>query len=110
MNRIARKVSVALLVILVPPAIYHAAGILTFLMNATSSPFGYARHADLQYGDEPAHRLDVYVPKAAAPGMPDARLELRGRQEYFSIGESLDGLVASTLNHRSAFVAAHLPD
>lgn len=65
MEPIVRKTTVAALVVLVPLAVYHSTTILTFLMNATRSPFGYEIHANVQYGDEPAHRLDVYVPEAA---------------------------------------------
>jgi len=66
MNPVVRKASVALLTVAVPLAFYHSASLLTSLMNATRPPFGYARHADIHYGDQPAHRLDVYVPSAAA--------------------------------------------
>ena len=65
MDPTARKAIVALLVVLVPLTIYHSTTILTFVMNATRSPFGYVHHANVQYGDKPAHRLDVYVPEAA---------------------------------------------
>lgn len=65
MDPMVRKASVALLVVLVPLTVYHSTTILTFLMNATRSPFGYAHRADVQYGVEPAHRLDLYVPEAA---------------------------------------------
>lgn len=60
-----RKAIVALSVVLVPLTIYHSTSILTALMNGSIVPFGHVRHASIAYGNEPSHRLDVYVPHGA---------------------------------------------
>ncbi len=65
MNRGLRTGLVALLVVAAPLAVYHHVRIFTALLNSSILPIGYVRHADVAYGDDPSHRLDVYVPQGA---------------------------------------------
>ena len=63
MNRRVRYAIVAFAIVLVPLTIYHSTSILVALMNFTRTPSGYVHHVDVSYGNDPAHRLDVYVPE-----------------------------------------------
>ena len=63
MNRRARYAIVAFAIVLVPLTIYHSTSILVALMNFTRTQSGYVHHVDVPYGNDPAHRLDVYVPE-----------------------------------------------
>jgi len=56
---------VALFVVAAPLAVYHHVRIFTTLLNSSILPIGYVRHAEIAYGDDPSHRLDVYVPQGA---------------------------------------------
>ena len=40
------------------------------LVNALTPRWGYDRHADIAYGDDPRQQLDVYVPHGKAAGAP----------------------------------------
>lgn len=40
------------------------------LVNALTPRWGYDRHADIAYGDDPRQQLDVYVPDDKAAGAP----------------------------------------
>jgi acetyl esterase/lipase len=62
-NRKLRAVVVVALIVAVPLAVFHHVRIFTALMNAPLLPLGHVLHADVPYGDDPSHRLDIYVPK-----------------------------------------------
>lgn len=63
MNRKLRTIVVAVLIVAVPLAVFHHVRIFTALMNASVPPSGHVLHADVPYGDDLSHRLDIYVPK-----------------------------------------------
>jgi acetyl esterase/lipase len=64
-NRGLRTGMVVVFVVAAPLAVYHHVRIFTTLLNSSIPPVGYVRHADIAYGDDRSHRLDVYVPQGA---------------------------------------------
>jgi acetyl esterase/lipase len=83
---------------------------LGFLAANAPTVFGsYKRHANIAYGDDPQHRLDVYVPNQAA-GVPRAvvlfwhggRWSFGDKADYRFVGAALaeSGYVAVVANYR----------
>jgi len=89
-------------------------GRVAFMAANVPAVFGaYQRHANLAYGDEPQHRLDVYLPdKAAAAPRPlvvfwhGGRWSFGDKADYRFVGAALAelGYVAVLPNYR------HYPD
>jgi acetyl esterase/lipase len=87
---------------------------LAFLAVNVPATFGdYQRSADLAYGEDPQHRLDVYVPKAGAAARADGahpllvfwhggRWTFGDKADYRFVGAALAGLgcVAVLPNYR----------
>ncbi len=88
-------------------------GRVAFMAANVPAVFGaYQRHANLAYGDGPQHRLDVYVPRAAAGPRPlvvfwhGGRWSFGDKADYRFVGAALAelGYVAVLPNYR------HYPD
>ena len=83
---------------------------IEFLAANLPATFGaYTRHADIAYGEDPHHRLDVYVPQVA-PGVRcpvvvfwhGGRWSYGDKDQYRFVGDALAGLglVAVLPNYR----------
>src|SRR5579863_9419947 len=72
---------------------------LAFVAANVPAAFGHhRRHADLAYGTDPQHRVDVYVPEGAAAARPlvvfwhGGRWSFGDKDHYAVLGEALASL------------------